>query len=143
MAEYLFWEMISRDSLTDTDEWQVASAGTWAMDGQRAARNTREVLSERGIDAREHRSQVITSALIEEYNLVLVMENSHKEALRAEFPEQASKVYLLSEMTDEARDVYDPIGGPLVDFSDMATEIEKYLRNGLERIKTLAKEQSA
>jgi len=134
MAEALFREMVS----TEAEDWQIASAGTWASIDQPAARNTREVLADRGIDARDHRSQPVQRELLEQFQLILVMENGHKEALQVEFPDLASRFYLLSEMVGLQADVFDPIGGPRLDFKEMAGEIERYLRNGLDAIREKA-----
>ena len=66
------------------------------------------------------------------------MERGHKEALRAAFPEYASRVYLLWEMADQMREVVDPIGRSLVDYEDTANEIEMIFDLGWERICQLA-----
>jgi len=134
MAEFLFKDMISSNEET----WHIASAGTWAIEGAEAARHVKTVLAERDLEASSHRSQPVTRDLLKSFNLVLVMEKGHKEALRVEFPEHRSKVYLLSEMVGSNRDIYDPIGGPLIDFQDTAAEIDDYLQRGLERITVLA-----
>jgi len=131
MAEALFREMV----FDQVGEWKIASAGTWAMSGQPAAQFTRDVLTERGMSADDHRSQPIERELLEEYQLVLVMERGHKEALQVEFPDLAVRIYMLSEVVSGQLDVYDPIGGPLIDFQDMAKEIESYLQNGFELIR--------
>ena len=128
LAEALFREMVSAQA----QKWEIASAGTWASAGQRAAKNTREILTQRGIDVSNHRSQPVARELLEMFPLILVMEKGHKEALRVEFPDLASRVYLLSEMVGEQLDIYDPIGGSLFDFEDMAKEVERYLQDGFE-----------
>ena len=136
MAEFLFREVVSDQA----GDWRIASAGTWAAIGQPAARFTREILAQRGIDANNHHSQPIERELMEGYQLVLVMERGHKEALQVEFPDLAGRVFMLSEMIDRRMDVYDPIGGPLIDFQDMGEEIENYLRDGFAMIRDKAQE---
>lgn len=138
MAEALFREIISAEA----SNWKVGSAGTWASRGHYAAENTLEVLAERDLDASEHRSQPVKRELLEQFQLTLVMESGHKEALQIEFPDLSAKIYLISEMVGEKLDVYDPIGGPRSDFEDMAREVESYLQDGLEMIREKAAEQS-
>jgi hypothetical protein len=66
------------------------------------------------------------------------MAGNHKEALQAEFPDLADRVYLLSEMVGLVQDVEDPIGGPLDEFRIAADEIDRYLTRGFEKICELA-----
>jgi protein-tyrosine phosphatase len=79
--------------------------------------------------------------MVASFNLVLTMERGQKEALRAAFPEYASRVRLLSEMVGEIRDVMDPIGFPVQDFEDTAQEIEQILRRGYDVIRRLAEDK--
>ena len=120
------------------DLWQIASAGVWAMTGNEAAAFTQVVVAQRGQELRAHRSQPVSRELIGAYNLILTMERGHKEALRAAFPEYASRVYLVWEMADQMREVVDPIGRSLVDYEDTANEIEMIFDLGWERICQLA-----
>jgi protein-tyrosine-phosphatase len=136
MAEALFRAMVSEQA----GEWRIASAGTWAAIGQPAARFTRQVLAEQRISMDDHCSQAIERELMEQYALVLVMERGHKEALQVEFPDLAGRVYMLSEMVSRHREVYDPIGGPMIDFQDMAKEIESHLQDGYELIRAKAQD---
>ena len=67
-------------------EWTVLSAGTWTTDGLPAAPEAIDRAKQLGIDIQEHRSQVITTSLLQGADLVLVMEQGQKEALYNEFP---------------------------------------------------------
>lgn len=118
--------------------WRIASAGVWARPGNEAAVNTQLVVQHRGQDLSAHRSQPVTRELVGAFNLVLVMERGHKEALRAAFPEYASRIYLLWEMAGEPREVVDPIGRSMVDYEDTANEMEIIFEQGWERICQLA-----
>lgn len=119
--------------------WRIASAGTYAQAGFPAAQNTLEVLRERDIDLSNHRSQWISENLMQEYRLILTMEQDHKEMLQYAFPQHANRVFLLSEMAGEYRDIEDPIGKSLYAFQETAGEIEAILTRGFERIQALAK----
>jgi protein-tyrosine-phosphatase len=118
-------------------DWRVESAGTWALEGEPAARMAQKLLSAHGIDLSDHRSRQVTRELLNQFNLILVMENGHKEAMRIEFPEIAPKTYLLYEMIGLRYEVIDPIGGSTRDFEDTIREIENILTQGFEKISTL------
>jgi len=118
--------------------WQIESAGTWSIEGAPAAENTLIVLAMRGVDLREHRSQGISLALLHRFNLILVMESGHKEALSVEFPDIAPRVFLFSEMVGEQYNITDPMGGPLEDFEESAKEFEQIFEEGFARIVQLA-----
>ena len=122
----------------EAGEWRIESAGTWTVDGQPAAANTLYVLAERGIHIEEHRSQVITRQRLEPFRLILTMERGHKEALCAEFPDLAGRIYLLTEMVGQKRDIRDPIGGPLLDFEYTALEFDMIFNQGFEQIARLS-----
>lgn len=123
-------------------DWQVESAGTWGRDGSRASEHGQTIMSRWEMDLSEHRSRVVTSQILEAADLILVMENGHKEALRVEFPQVASRVFLLSEMAGIAYDVADPYGGPFEEYLETAGELRGLLETGLPRIKQLALDQA-
>ena len=50
-----------------------------------------------GLDIAGHASRLINAGLVRDADLIVVMEQGQKEALQAEFPENAHKVHLLSE----------------------------------------------
>ncbi len=113
--------------------WQVLSAGTWAIDGMPAAAEAIYQASRMGLDLTAHISQTITAQLMRAANLIIVMEQGQKEALRAEFPASAGKVFLLSEAaTGSVYDVRDPSG--MVINEDVPEEINGLVHEGFERI---------
>jgi protein-tyrosine-phosphatase len=134
MAELLFRAKIAHNNLA----WRIASAGTWAANGQPTNREVILVMQELGLDASTHSSQSVSRELMEQYRLILVMAANHKEALCAEFPDLAGRIYLLSEMVGRKADIEDPIGGPLIEYRATASEIDSYLTDGFERIVELA-----
>jgi len=134
MAEYLFKEKIGQ-----APGWRVSSAGTYTNDGLPTTPEVLAVLQKYAIDASLHRSQEVSRALVKGHNLVLCLASNHKEALRAEFPDLAGRIYLLSEMAGSSASVEDPIGGPLSGYEAAAREIHEYLARGFERILELAR----
>ena len=123
------------------EEWVIELAGTWAPEGEPAAQKTQLVLKELGIDVLNHRSRQVTREMLSRFNLILVMERGHKEALQIEFPKIARNVYLLSEMIDEKFEIQDPIGMSTADFFTTREEISQILKKGSEKIIQLAGDQ--
>ncbi len=140
LAAALFSELIRRLN-TPSDSWRIESAGTWAMEGYPIFPEVDDILQEKGIDFSSHRSRNITKDMLEQFALILVMEPGHKEALQAEFPKIAKRVYLLTEMIGENHPILDPIGGPPIEFKATAAEIEKSLVGGYPKIYSLSLEQ--
>lgn len=130
-----------RDRLQKQDlaDWQVSSAGTWALDGRAASTFSVELMAEQGIDISLHLSRPIEARLMSEADLVLCMESGHVEALRAEFPRYAGKIFLLSEMAGPPYSVSDPYGGPRSGYEQMVREVSTLIDTGLPRILELAK----
>lgn len=138
MAEGLFQAQLG----DHRDGWRVESAGVAVNEGTSASQKTLQVLAQRGIDLSSHRSRQIDRYLMEQFSLILVMEHRHKQILQSQFPEFASKVYLLSEMIGEEREIDDPGGGTLEDYQRTAQELEHIFREGYSKIEKLAEEQA-
>lgn len=119
-------------------DWQIGSAGTWALVPRGASRNSIEVMSQRGFDITNHRASMVRDAHMTGADLVLTMELGHAEALRAEFPEQAHKVFMLTEMVGQTYNVEDPYGGPYDEYVRMADTVTSLIDKGLDRIIELA-----
>jgi protein-tyrosine phosphatase len=133
-------EAVLRDRLVELGKvgWQVQSAGTWASNGQAPSRYSQEILAERGLDISNHRSQVITREMLEGAALVLCLAEGHAEAMRAEFPDQADKIFLLTEMVGQQYSVSDPYGGPRHAYERMVNDVTQLVEDGLPRIIELA-----
>jgi len=134
MAMGLLQKVVSKEQ----DEWCIGSAGIWAENGHPPSENTLTVLRARGIDIGNCRSRQVTGDMLETNNLILTMERGQKEALKAAFPELASRIHLLSEMAGNSNDIVDPMGHSLIDYEHTAQEIEQILSQGIKRIKKLA-----
>jgi protein-tyrosine-phosphatase len=81
--------------------------------------------------------------MLSTFDLILTMERRHEEALRFEFPDQAEKIYLLSEMVDQDHDIADPIGQPISEYEKTADEIMEVITKGFDRIIALAMKDQA
>lgn len=116
------------------DQWRVESAGTWARAGLPAALVAQTVMRDCGVDLSGHRSRCVSRDMLHSFDLILVMERGHREALRIEFPGVGERVYLLSEMVGNIYDIPDPIAGPIAEVRSIAQEIDLLLGRGFERI---------
>lgn len=107
MAEYLLRERLGTDS-----DWEVCSAGVLASHGAPASIGSVQALKERGIDMVSHRSRPVDGELVDASSLIVVMTISHREQIRALFPEVMEKVFLLKSFSSDAadREIEDPMG---------------------------------
>jgi protein-tyrosine-phosphatase len=95
-------------------------------------------MAERGVDIATHRSRQLHRVLLEQADVVLVMTQGHAEALRLEFPDQADKVFLLSEMKEGQRyDIEDPYGRPLDVYQTCVEEIAALIDEGFDSIRAI------
>lgn len=138
MAEALFEAIVRNEG--EADDWWIDSAGVSALDGEQATNNTRIVAAERGMDLSSHRSKLATRQVVEPFSLVLVMEERHREMMRAAYPDLAERTYLLKELIGVPGDVHDPIGTDIVNYRAMTDEVDAILSEGLNRIRELAHE---
>lgn len=135
IASALFRAIISGEA--DASNWEIDSAGTWAVEGKPAAEYSQAVVKALGHDLSTHRSKSITMEMLGSYDLILVMEAFHKEALIAEFPAHKGKIFQLSELTGRKFDVRDPYGSDIEDYRDTAKLINGILREGLPKLREL------
>jgi protein-tyrosine-phosphatase len=127
--------------LTETDQsnWSIDSAGVWAVPGLLASEFAQLALAEKGIDISDHRSKAVTSDLLDNFKLILVMEHRHKEVLWSVFPDHRSRILMLTELHDKVADIADPIGMRLIDYRTTANEIDEILNLNLKKIKHLSR----
>ncbi|MCK4412444.1 MAG: low molecular weight protein arginine phosphatase [Candidatus Eisenbacteria sp.] len=115
---------------------RISSAGTAAIDGQPAAREAQEVCREVGCDLSAHRSRRLTRSMLGQSDLVLVMEEHHRQAVELLTPELEGKVMLLGEMAGQnpGAPVADPIGEPLERYREVREQLAHLLQAVRRRI---------
>jgi protein-tyrosine phosphatase len=94
-------------------------------------------MRERGLDLSGHRSRRVTGELLRPFDLVLVMDEGHREALLAEFPDLSARLHLLAAMAGEQYSIRDPVEGTLKACRGLADELADVLRRGPPRIRRL------
>ncbi len=132
MAEALFKSILEEAGVLLN--WRVASAGTWAYEGVQATYLARQVMRERGLDIEGHRSQPVSGELLAEFDLVLVMEASHRDYLQGHFPLVSNRVHLISEIDDREIDIADPVTGTAATYRATVKQLLIYFELGFNRI---------
>jgi protein-tyrosine phosphatase len=138
LAEAWFQRRLDQDA--NAQGWSVGSAGTWTEPGQPVIPSARWANDHFGLDLSAHKSQRISADLLARYDLILVMENNHRESLLVEFPETKGRLFLLAQVADDvAYDVPDPTVQPRDTFQDIATELRDLIDKGYGNICRLAR----
>jgi protein-tyrosine-phosphatase len=133
MAAALFRDRVIKE-VPGAENWLIDSAGTWATEGQRVSENSVRAMAARGIDISNHVSKGVSRIFLQMFDLILVMEPEHKEALCIEFPQIAQKVFLLSEFSGSTVAVEDPYGQSVDMYLQTAGLMDDYLQKGMKRI---------
>ena len=90
----------------------VSSAGTAAVDGFPASDLAARVAEDGDIDISNHRSRLLMRSHIMESDLIVTMEERHREAVGALEPAALRYTFLITDFCDgRETDVPDPIGG--------------------------------
>lgn len=135
MAEGILRALLEKQGLGGTVE--VRSAGTWAGAGTAASTNAVVVAGRRGVRIENHRSAVLSPALIREADLILTMEPAHLEDVLAIAPEAEGKTFVLTTFAEAEGDpggVEDPFGGSVEAYEATYEQIDHLMRLALPRI---------
>jgi protein-tyrosine-phosphatase len=101
---------------------KITSAGTKAMTGGRVNDVVAMIAHKGGFSLRQHTSQPVSAKLMKQADLVLVMEQEHKDFILERYPDTKDKVFRLMEygwQSDDDREnlnVPDPTGRNADDF---------------------------
>lgn len=115
---------------------QIASAGTDALEGQRASPLTIELMRRRGINLSGHRSHRLNPQTIEIFDLILVMEKKHLRRIVQLSPWAKKKVYLLKNFASaENEEIPDPIDGDISSCQKILKDIEDELEKIKEKLR--------
>ena len=102
------------------DYIEVQSAGASAIDLFPPTDETVKVMKENDIDVSGYRSKKVGEELVNKADLILVMEDRHKDFIGRMFPAASSKTHLLKEYGMQEKPNYpegpnipDPIGKPI------------------------------
>jgi protein-tyrosine-phosphatase len=132
MAEALFISILEEAGVRS--DWRVESAGVWAYPNIPATDLACQAMRERGLDIEDHRAQAVTEDLIDQFDLVLVMEDRHRKSLQDQFPAYSDRVRLLSEVGGGECDIVDPVTGTLDTYRATVDELIELFRRGYNRL---------
>jgi len=110
--------------------WAVESAG-FIKPGRPAPVEARVVASRRHVDLENHRSRIMTSDLISEFDLIYVMSSSQSRSLCSMFDVPEESVWVLGDLDPEAilkRTIRDPIEQPEEVFEEVYDRIDRCIR---------------
>lgn len=117
------------------DDYVVGSAGIWAMQGLAPIKEALQWAANKHINIESVRSREITTALVNEADLIIVMADGQREAIILEFPQAKKKIVLLSEITvGQTYDIPDPVTAGDEDPQQIAEEIYSLVDAGFSRI---------
>lgn len=146
MAEGLLKAGLARRGIEGVD---VASAGTWGVEGEPPTRLARSVMADRGINIGSQVAASLERMQLEDADLVLVMTSVHRREVSALAPDLAHKIILMKELHEmsasgtspeerlgslvrgsrpeprRALDLDDPMGLPIGVYERCATEISE------------------
>lgn len=114
---------------------EASSAGTSAWEGASASDGALLVGLERGLDLNAHRSRQLSRELVSASDLILAMGPHHLERIEALGGE--GKAYLLTGYASRGtklQAVNDPMGGDLEVYRATVDELERDVRQTIERI---------
>jgi protein-tyrosine phosphatase len=107
IAAASFAQKLSSSGSRET--WKVSSAGTWATSGLPAHPKAVLAAASLGLDITNHLTQEVDSKMISDYDLIVVMENNHKESLELEFPQTIGRIVLLGQIANVSKgEIPDP-----------------------------------
>lgn len=137
LAAAILLNILQQDGIVK--DWTVESAGTWTKDGLGIPAVTLVVAVQLGLGRLDrHRSRQINQKLLDDFDLIVVMEIGHKEAIRSEFPSVHGRVHMLSELVDEVLyDIPDPADTG-INPQDIGRELYMLITKGKEKILRLA-----
>lgn len=120
------------------ESWRAGSAGTWAETGQPVIPEVHDAARRLGIDLSSHRSSRVNGQILAEYDLILVMQASQREALLSEFADLRERVYLLSDVIERRSYDIPDLSGSEQEITEGTAELQVLIRRGLEEIVVLA-----
>lgn len=113
----------------------VSSCGVGAIEGMSVTSSTQKLLQADGIDTNRHRTTRVNKNLIRRADLILTMEDLHKDEILRIYPEAQKKIYLFREFVDNVRaDIKDPIGKSEEEYRRCFLEIKDLVKKISERI---------
>jgi protein-tyrosine-phosphatase len=125
MAEALLKKLLAEAGIKGVQVWSRGTSGTKAF---QIPPPVAALMEKEKVTTSKHVSKPLMGRDVLKADLVLVMEDYHKERIRTFYPEVAGKTFILKEFVgDGSGDIEDPIGMEDEDYAVCKEEIKGYL----------------
>ncbi len=93
------------------------------------------LLREDGINVISHKPKVINRELLNSFDLILCMDNSHIKKISERYPEVKDKLFLLSQFVENKNDeIIDPIGMGFTEYRKVYNKLKYYIEGLMRKI---------
>ena len=116
-------EAVLAQALAGTPGLRVESAGFNALVGRPADPTSIALMQERGLSIEAHRARQFTADMARDFELILVMEQGHVNAVAQLSPTSRGKIFRLGKWSDF--DIPDPYRRPRMEFERALSLIDK------------------
>ena len=110
----------------------ISSAGVHAMVNDPAQPYSIEVARARGIDITAHRARQLSSEILLEHEIVLVMDETVRKIAMQQYPFATGKIKKIGHFRQ--KEIVDPYRKPKENFESMCVDIENCLQDWLQKI---------
>jgi protein-tyrosine phosphatase len=108
----------------------VGSTGVMTMNGRSASENAVFVMKEKNIDISQHRTNMVKPQYIDDFDLIIAMEQYHWDILVGILPAKKSHIKLMKQFDTDNSDrteIQDPYGMDLDAYRKCANELSRCL----------------
>lgn len=121
---------------------EVRSAGTLGINGNPATLHAITAAKEKGVDISNHISRGVNEDNVSNADIIIAMEDHHKEYLERYFPKYRENVFLLKAFNREGKKpknvaIEDPIGERLTTYRRVINQIDEELDRILPQLQEL------
>ena len=103
------------------------------MVNQPADALAQEIAQTHGLDLSPHHGQQVEKSILEEHELILVMEDHHRDYIRSRFPQVSGKVFLLGKWEEEMQ-IPDPYKKSPDFFKEVYSQIDRSVAHWVNRM---------
>ncbi|MFH1239316.1 MAG: low molecular weight protein arginine phosphatase [bacterium] len=139
MAEAMMKTMLKKEGITGISVRSQGIAGSHLL---QIPDIVIELMKEKGIDISDHVSSPLTYEAIEEADLILAMEEFHRQRILEYAPLAEGKTFLLKKfalqgdnLEDDNMEILDPIAQPDEIYENCIEEIQTYLEKIIKKLK--------
>lgn len=113
MAERVLKKKLIEKNRSDID---VSSASIFDMNGEAGDSKAAKILEEMGFDSHGHKSRLLMHGMVDEADMIVVMEQYHKDTIVGTYPDTKDKVFFLKSFSrgcdqlvnNDAEEIKDP-----------------------------------